>query len=208
MLPRPCYNNALMNPSPIAPPEPFGGLIFDCDGTLADTMPNHYRAWADALRASGAEFTEQRFYEMAGMPSADIIRALNREGGYDLDVDRTHDDKERRYVELLHTVTEIEAVAEVARAYRGRVPMAVASSGIRAVVDQTLTATGLLSLFDAVVTGDEVVQGKPAPDIFLLAARRLGLAPADCVVYEDGDVGLEAARRAGMRAVDVRVLWR
>lgn len=208
MTPRSCYNISSMNPSPIAPPEPFGGLIFDCDGTLADTMPNHYRAWAAALCASGAEFTEQRFYEMAGMPSADIIRALNREGGYTLDVDLTHDDKERRYVELLHTVTEIEAVADVARAYKGRVPMAVASSGIRAVVEQTLTATGLLPLFDAIVTGDEVAQGKPAPDIFLLAAERLGLPPGECIVYEDGDVGLEAARRAGMRAVDVRVLWR
>ena len=86
--------------------------------------------------------------------------------------------------------------------------MAVASGGIRPVVERTLTATGLISLFDTLVTADDVMRGKPAPDIFLLAAERLAVAPADCIVYEDGDPGLEAARRAGMRAVDVRVLWR
>lgn len=191
----------------IAPPEPYAALIFDCDGTLADTMPNHYRAWQEALRALGAEFTEQRFYELGGMPTDEIIRTINREGGYDLDVDQTHADKEQRYVEMLHSVVEVTAVAEIARAHHGKVPMAVASGGIRSVVERTLTATGLLPLFDAVVTADDVKHGKPAPDIFLRAAELLSVAPESCVVYEDGDFGLEAARRAGMRAVDVRVLW-
>lgn len=196
-----------MNTLFLAPPEPFSALIFDCDGTLADTMPTHYQAWRTSLETFGAAMTEKRFYEMGGMPTADMIRVLNAENGYTLDIEETHDDKERRYVELLHTVQEVKAVADIARKYQGKVPMAVASGGIRSVVTQTLTTLGLLPLFDAVVTADDVAQGKPAPDIFLLAAQKLGVAPDGCIVYEDGDLGLEAARRAGMRAVDVRALW-
>lgn len=196
-----------MSIAQLAPPEPFSALIFDCDGTLADTMPTHYQAWRTSLETFGAAMAEKRFYEMGGMPTADMIRVLNEENGYALDVETTHDDKERRYVELLHTVQEVKAVADIARAYQGKVPMAVASGGIRSVVTQTLTTLGLLPLFDAVVTADDVARGKPAPDIFLLAAQKLGVAPDGCIVYEDGDLGLEAARRAGMRAIDVRALW-
>lgn len=109
---------------------------------------------------------------------------------------------------MLHSVLEITAVADIARAHTGKIPMAVASSGLGRDVHQTLTVTGLLPLFDVVVTADDVTHGKPSPDLFLLAAARLGMAPADCIVYEDGAPGLEAVRRAGMRAVDVRVLRR
>ena len=196
-----------MDLSLVAPPEPYGALIFDCDGTLADTMPNHFAAWQSALQACGADISEAQFYALGGMPSDDIIRLLNQENGYTLDVAQTHADKERRYVERLTSVGEIKAVADIARANFGLTPMAVASGGIRRVVEKTLTAAGLRSLFEVVVTADDVERGKPAPDIFLLAAERLGVPPAECIVYEDGDLGLEAARRAGMRAVDVRVLW-
>ena len=196
-----------MNLTRIAPPQPFQALIFDCDGTLADTMPNHFKAWAASLQSFGADLTEENFYRMGGWPNKAIIDDLNREFGYGLDIEKTQEDKERRYLELLHTVTEIEAVANIAREYHGRVPMAVASSGFGQVVRQTLTATNLLALFDVIVTADDVTHGKPAPDLFLLAAERLGHAPADCIVYEDGDPGLEAARRAEMRAIDIRVLW-
>ncbi len=190
----------------IAPPAPYGALIFDCDGTLADTMPTHFLAWRAALQGFGADISESQFYALGGMPSADIIRLLNHENGYTLDVDETHTDKERRYVEMLAAVREIAAVADIARAHFGETPMAVASGGIRRVVEKTLTATGLRPLFEVIVTADDVSRGKPAPDIFLLAAERLGVAPAECIVYEDGDLGLEAAQRAGMRAVDVRIL--
>jgi len=196
-----------MNQSPIAPPEPYKAIIFDCDGTLADTMPNHAKAWVASCRSFGLDMTEEPFIEMGGLPNRAIIERLNDEFGAKLDVARTQEDKERRYLEMLHTVIEIKAVADVARAHRGQVPIAVASSGMRHVVEKTLAAVGLISLFDVIVTADDVVHGKPAPDLFLLAAERLGVAPVDCIVYEDGDPGLEAARRANMRAVDVRVLW-
>ena len=192
----------------IAPPEPYRALIFDCDGTLADTMPAHYRAWRAALNAQQADMEEAYFYAMAGWPSPDIIRRLNHEFGYTLPVDFTHHDKERRYVESLAGATEVKAVADIARAHAGVIPMAVASGGMRSVVETTLETVGLRGLFDFVVTADDVEHGKPAPDIFLRAAELMQVSPADCIVYEDGDPGMEAARRAGMRAVDVRVLWR
>jgi len=192
----------------IAPPEPYKAIIFDCDGTLADTMPIHAKAWAASYRSFGIDITEQPFIDMGGLPNQAIIETLNRDFGYTLDVATTQDDKESRYLEMLHLVTEIKAVADIARAFHGKVPTAVASSGMGRIVHQTLTATGLIGLFDVIVTADDVTHGKPAPDLFLLAAERLGVAPADCIVYEDGDPGLEAARRAEMRAIDVRVLWR
>lgn len=196
-----------MDYSLIAPPEPYKALIFDCDGTLADTMPAHAKAWAASYQSFGIDITEQPFIDMGGLPNRAIIETLNEQYGYGLDVAQTQADKEHRYLEMLHTITEIKAVADIARAHQGQIPMAVASSGMGRIVHQTLTATGLISLFEVIVTADDVTHGKPAPDLFLLAAERLGVAPADCIVYEDGDPGLEAARRAKMRAIDVRVLW-
>ena len=192
----------------IAPPEPFAALIFDCDGTLADTMPGHFAAWVAALRAGGGDITEERFYSLAGVTSAAIIEILNTEHGYALDIPEMVERKEAMYVDALHSVKEITAVADIARAYQGKVPMAVASGGLRDVVHATLDAIGLRPLFDAVVTADDVTHGKPAPDIFLHAAKMLGVSPADCIVYEDGDPGIVAANAAGMRVVDVRVLWK
>jgi beta-phosphoglucomutase-like phosphatase (HAD superfamily) len=192
-----------------SPPEPFAALIFDCDGTLADTAPLHYRAWAAALADVGADLPEPWYYARVGLSRDDLLGAARAAFGVAFDVEAVSAAHARRYGAALPTVRAVAHVAAVARAAHGRVPLAVASGGQRAIVLATLDALGLTALFDAVVTiedvtGDGVARGKPAPDLFLAAARRLGVAPAACVVYEDSDEGLEAARRAGMRAVDVR----
>jgi HAD superfamily hydrolase (TIGR01509 family) len=191
----------------IAPPEPFSAIIFDCDGTLADTMPTHFEAWLSALRSFGADMNEDEFYGWAGVPTDGIIAALNERYGYTLDIRETHSVKERKYKELVHSVEEIKAVTDIVRKYHGRLPMAVASGGTRDIVDATLTATGLVKFFDVIVTAGDVVHGKPAPDIFLLAAEKLGVDAKDCVVYEDGEPGIVGAKAAGMRVIDVRVMW-
>ena len=181
-------------------------LIFDCDGTLADTMPAHYRAWLSALLPCGIPFPEDRFYALGGVPSREIVQLLAAEAGKTVDVPAVVRTKEEAYLVQIDGVLPIARVVDIARAGRGRVPMAVASGGQRRVVEPTLRRIGIYDWFAAVVTAEDTVRHKPDPDIFLEAARRLGAPPAACTVYEDTDIGLEAARRAGMRFVDVRVM--
>jgi HAD superfamily hydrolase (TIGR01509 family) len=181
-------------------------VIFDCDGTLADTMPLHYRAWAETLALSGAAMSEALFYELGGVPTEEIVRILNARHGYQLSVRETAVDKEERYEALLPQAPAVRPVVALARSLCGQLPLAVASGGIRRLVDKTIAALDLTHCFQAIKTAEDVVHGKPAPDLFLAAATALGVPPDRCLVYEDSDLGLEAARRAGMPWVDVRPL--
>jgi HAD superfamily hydrolase (TIGR01509 family) len=187
-------------------------LIFDCDGTLADTMPAHFCAWQLTLAAlPGLSFPEARFYALAGMPTARIAQLLLDEGdprgALGLDGVTLAARKEQAYRDAVTSVVAIDQVVAIAREARARgIPMAVASGGRRDLVVSTLEAVGIAGWFPVVVAAEDVAHPKPAPDVFLEAARRLGVAPQSCTVYEDGELGLEAARAAGMRAVDVRPL--
>ncbi len=187
-------------------PEETRGLIFDCDGTLADTMPLHYQAWVGALQEHNAIFPEAMFYEMAGIPTRRIIELLNERHGYTIPVDAATERKERLFLERLPLVTAIEPVTTVVRENHGRLPMAVATGGTRAICTKTLSALGLLEHFQAIVTADDVEHGKPAPDIFLEAARRISVPPECCLAFEDADLGVQSARAAGMQVVDIREL--
>ena len=189
---------------PFEIPASTRGLIFDCDGTLADTMPLHYQAWDETLGALGVGFPEKLFYELAGVPTVRIVEILNEQHGCGMDPVEVGDRKELRFRELQEAAQPIEPVVALAREYAGRLPMAVATGGGYDVCIRTLRALGIAELFQTIVTADDVANGKPAPDIFLEAARRLGVEPSTCLVFEDADLGLQAAAAAGMPAIDVR----
>jgi len=181
-------------------------LIFDCDGTLADTMPAHYLSWQETLAPIGLVFPEDRFWALGGWSAEAIIRQLAVEQGVTLDPARVAREKDRTYARHLSSVRPIPEVVAVAAAARGRTPMAVGTGSTRRFCEEILRRIGVAGWFDAVVTAEDVPAGKPDPAIFLEAARRLGIPPSRCTVYEDSDPGLEAARRAGMARVDVRTL--
>lgn len=187
-------------------PADVRGLIFDCDGTIADTMPLHYQAWLEVLGDDADKFPEALFYELAGMPTADIIRVLNERHGCHLPVEETRQRKSEAFYRRLHEVRPIEPVVSLIRECKDKYPLAVATSGTRLSCTRTLEALGLADCFQAIVTVDDVPRGKPEPDLFLEAARRISIPPEHCMAFEDGDLGLEAARRAGMRVVDIRPL--
>jgi beta-phosphoglucomutase-like phosphatase (HAD superfamily) len=169
-------------------------------------MPLHYQAWQVISTRHGFEFPKDRFYALGGVPSRDILKLLSLEQGLALDHLAIAKEKEVEYLPLIAQVEPINHVVSIAREHWRRVPMAVASGGTHRVIEQVLEHLGIRGLFQTIVTSEDVVRQKPAPDIFLEAARRLGVAPARCRAYEDTDLGMEAIRAAGMEAVDVRRL--
>jgi HAD superfamily hydrolase (TIGR01549 family) len=185
---------------------PIQALIFDCDGTLADSMPLHWRAWQQVTRRHGIHFSEARFYSLGGMPAPDILKILSREQGLQIDCAALAREKEAAFEQLIPQIRGLKAIEKIARDNFGKLPLAVASGGTRRVVTQTLHHLGIEQLFQTVVVSNDVVHQKPAPDIYLEAARRLGVAPENCRAYEDTDLGLVAIRAAGMEPVDVRPL--
>ena len=187
------------------PPHPRA-IIFDCDGTLADTMPLHWRAWQVIARRHRFSFTQDRFYSLGGIPSRDILKVLSAEQGLPIDPLAVAREKEAEYLPLIAQVEPINTVVGVARGNYGKIPMAVASGGTKRSIGTVLEHLGIRHLFRAIVTSEDVANQKPAPDIFLEAARRLGVPPQFCRAYEDTDLGMEAIRAAGMEAVDVREL--
>jgi beta-phosphoglucomutase-like phosphatase (HAD superfamily) len=182
------------------------GIIFDCDGTLADTMPLHWQAWQVVVERHRFHFPEDRFYSLGGVPSRDILNMLRMEQQLSLNPIAVALEKEEAYLPLLPQVRPIQAVVEIAREHFGKIPLAVASGGTKPVIEKVLRHLGIRELFAAVVTSEDVVKQKPAPDIFLEAARRIGVKPGFCRAYEDTDLGLQAIRSAGMQPVDVRQL--
>jgi len=188
------------------PTREYGGYIFDCDGTLADSMVVHYRAWLAALAAHGAafDFSWELFTSRAGMTLPNTVRELNAQFGVTLDPEAVTQSQRTEYERFLPTVQPIAAVVELALRVAASRPVSVASGGERKVVRQTLELIGLGQTFPVVITAEDVVHGKPAPDMFLLAAERMGVSPTECVVFEDSVLGLEAAQRAKMASVLVR----
>ncbi|MDB6077747.1 MAG: HAD-superfamily hydrolase, subfamily variant 3 [Akkermansiaceae bacterium] len=187
------------------PTDGFDAVIFDCDGTLVNSMPAHFEAWCEALALFGAAniFKEDVFYAMGGRPTLDIVVELNDEYGLKLDPEAVAFAKRQAFLKKLDKLELIDEVAAFAESLRGKKPMAIATGGTRFVIEKTLQAVGVSDLFDEVVTADEVPIGKPAPDIFLRAAKLLGIAPERCLVLEDAPAGIMAAQLAGMAVISV-----
>jgi HAD superfamily hydrolase (TIGR01509 family) len=189
----------------VAPTRAYAGYIFDCDGTLVDSMALHFRAWRHALGAHNApfEFDWALFTSRAGMPLEQTVLELNAQFGTLLDPLPIVALQRTSYRSFLPGVTAIAPVVEYARRVALSAPVGVASGGHREEVEISLRNVGLAGLFRSVVTGSDVTRGKPEPEIFLRCAAELGVSPAECLVIEDGELGIEAARRAGMDWVRV-----
>lgn len=187
------------------PPGDFAAYIFDLDGTLIDTMPLHYRAWDAAMRRVGlkAPLDEDLFYSLGGVPTRRVAELIGKHYGLTIDAEKVFHEKEALFLELQKDAQVIAPVAEFARKMAATHPLAIASGGTHDIVARSLEVSGLAPLFKVVVAADDVVHGKPAPDMFLLAARKLGVPPERCLVFEDAEPGIKGALAAGMTVVRV-----
>lgn len=185
----------------------FDAYLFDCDGTIADSMPLHFKAWKQVLGEWNCEFSEERFYAWGGMPIVEIISTLNAEHGLSMPVEVVAKRKESLYFERLHELRPVPEVVEHILDQHGKIPFAVVSGSTRGSVEASLGTLGLLDRFDAFVCAGDYRRGKPHPDGFLLAAERLRVTPKSCLVFEDTDMGIEAATAAGMKSVRVPPPW-
>jgi len=185
------------------PPGPFRAYLFDCDGTIADSMPLHYIAWSKALGEYGCTFDEQLFYSWGGKPAVEIIADLNKMQDLNMPPEALAEHKEDLYFALLPQLQAIPEVVDIIQAEHGRIPFAVVSGGRRNSVTNSLTTLGLMDKFETIVGAEDYKNSKPAPDAYLMAASRLGVAPRDCLVFEDTDMGIQAATAAGMASVKI-----
>jgi beta-phosphoglucomutase family hydrolase len=179
----------------------FRAYLFDCDGTIVDSMPLHYKAWKKSLAEWNCEFEEALFYSWGGRPVREIVSELNERNGLNMPVDALATRKEGLYHEQLAQLKVIPEVLEHIEAQHGRIPFAVVSGSRRTSVVGSLSKLDLLDKFDTLVCAEDYKNGKPAPDAFLLAAARLGVPPEDCLVFEDTALGIQAATAAGMASV-------
>ncbi|WP_433533559.1 HAD family hydrolase [Micromonospora sp. CA-263727] len=181
----------------------FQAYLFDCDGTIVDSMPLHYTAWRQTLDEWSCPFPEEVFYAWAGRPTADIVAELNEQHGLDMPVEAVVADREARFQRLLPQATGIPGVLHHIDDAHGRIPFAVVSGSTRDAVTASLDALGILDRFDVLVCAGDYTRAKPDPEPFLRAAELLGVPPGACLVFEDADLGIEAATAAGMAAVRV-----
>ena len=185
------------------PDLPFKAYLFDCDGTIADSMPIHFVAWTTVLAEYGCRVDEETFYAWGGMPIREIIRTLNERYGLSMPVAEVARRKEELYLRALAKLKAVPEVLEHIERSFGRIPFAVVSGSTRDSVMASLTQLGLLDRFDTLVCAGDYTRGKPDPEPFLIAAERLKVSPKDCLVFEDTDIGIESATRAGMASVKV-----
>jgi beta-phosphoglucomutase family hydrolase len=190
------------------PAGPYKAYLFDMDGTIADSMPLHYIAWKQALAEYGCPlFPEPLFYSWGGMPVREIVATLNQRHGLNLPIEEVAHRKEGLYYELLPKLTAVPEVLEQIEAAHKRIPFAVVSGSTRESVTKSLEILNLLDKFDVLVCAGDYTKAKPDPEPFLLAAQKLNVAPASCLVFEDTEMGIQAATAAGMQSVRILQPW-
>ena len=185
----------------------FGAYLFDCDGTIADSMPLHYIAWKKTLAEWNCEFDEKLFYAWGGMPIVEIVSALNKRQGLSMPAEIVARRKESLYYELLPQLRPVPEVLQHIEAQHGQIPFAVVSGSALDSVTASLSTLNLLDKFDTLVCAGDYKKSKPDPEAFLLAATRLGVAPESCLVFEDTELGIQAATAAGMASVKILQPW-
>ncbi len=182
-------------------------LIFDLDGTIADTMPIHFIAWRNAAARYGINFTVELFAQLAGIPLYPTVMKLNEMFGKNIDPKEMGDAKEEEYELNMHRSLPIVPVVNLIKKYHGQLPMAVGTGGMRRLALKTLEIVGLKDYFQILVCSEDVTMHKPYPDTFLKCAELMGVEPKDCQVFEDGILGIQAAQTAGMMVTDVREFY-
>jgi HAD superfamily hydrolase (TIGR01509 family) len=185
----------------------FKAYLFDCDGTIVDSMPLHYVAWNHALGEWNCTFPEKTFYAWGGWPVTRIIAQLNEDQGLAMPVETVAKRKEALYYEILSQLKAVPEVVEHIDDQYGKIPFAVVSGSTRESVTASLRTLGLLDKFDTLVCAGDYQRSKPDPEAFLMAAAQLGVAPEDCLVFEDTEMGIAAATAAGMASVKVPQPW-
>jgi beta-phosphoglucomutase family hydrolase len=180
------------------------GLIFDLDGTLVDSIRLHYDAYMTSLKPYGIQFNIEYMLSFTGMPTIDCCAQIVRDFNVPITAEELMQQKEHLFGQMLHLVGLIEPVMKVVRAYKGVLPMGIATGSDRDVAHKIIALTGLDKYMDAVVTCDDVQNPKPHPETFTRCAELIGIAPDQCMAFEDGEHGMNAAREAGMWVVDVK----
>ncbi len=181
----------------------YKAFLFDLDGTVADSMPLHFAAWTQAVEENGGQFPEALFYAMGGIPLLRTVDLLNERFGTAMIPEVVGHRKETLFLAMLDGMRPVPSVLRVIEAYAGKLPFAIVSGSSRASIARTLDILGMAHFFPVIVGAEDVVHGKPAPEPFLKAAALLGVAPETCLVFEDADAGIEAAKAAGMQWVRV-----
>jgi beta-phosphoglucomutase family hydrolase len=192
--------------SPLIFPEgTFNAYLYDCDGTLADTMEAHIEAWVEECQARGVNLDGKLIHELAGMPATTTVEEINRRYHSNLNPKEIAQAKEDRFYEhFLDRIKPIPPLVEnLKEAVKKGIRIAVVSGGRKRIVQETLKIIGIDHLVEVVICAEDVKNGKPDPEPFLMAAEKLGVTPDHCLVFEDADLGIQSAERAGMKWVRV-----
>jgi beta-phosphoglucomutase family hydrolase len=184
-------------------PQQAKALIFDLDGTIANTMPNHFTSWRKAVLPYGIDFNADLFLQLTGMPRKATIEKLNEMFGTKMNPDKVGKVKETHFKTLVDSTEEISVVTDVIRKYHTVMPMSIGTGSTKNGAKKTLEVIGFENYFDIVITSNDILKHKPHPETFLKCAELMGVNPQDCVVFEDGILGMNAAEEAGMMVIDV-----